>query len=200
LIRAVVLLAVASLPVACASAPPTTRGGAKFVVTPIAEKRIESLPSGPLFWFVERFANRAAAERDVGPTALVADDSGGAWRFTLGRREAFVATGDLVATIGAVPAISAARYLLRINRAGGAPGARTEIHSHPGSEAFFVRSGRLCQRMDHATACVRSGGTRNGHGADQAMQLWSAGKEPLDQFVLFVVDADRPFSSPARFR
>ena len=39
----------------------------------------------------------------------------------------------------------------------------------------------------------------NGHGADMAMQLTSSGTVDLDQLVLFVVDADRPFSSPATF-
>jgi hypothetical protein len=32
------------------------------------------------------------------------------------------------------------------------------------------------------------------------MQLQSTGGERLDQLVLFVVDADQPFSSPAPFR
>jgi hypothetical protein len=37
----------------------------------------------------------------------------------------------------------------------------------------------------------------NGHGAGMAMQLTSSGASALDQLVLFVVDADRPFSSAA---
>ena len=39
----------------------------------------------------------------------------------------------------------------------------------------------------------------NGHGADMPMEVFSAGTVDLDQLVMFVVDATRPFSSPARF-
>lgn len=38
----------------------------------------------------------------------------------------------------------------------------------------------------------------NGHGADMAMEVFSAGATDLDQLVMFVVDATRPFSSPAK--
>jgi hypothetical protein len=31
------------------------------------------------------------------------------------------------------------------------------------------------------------------------MQLESTGAEPLEQLVMFIVDAEKPFSSPARF-
>jgi hypothetical protein len=39
----------------------------------------------------------------------------------------------------------------------------------------------------------------NGHGADTPMEVFSAGTSNLDQLVMFVVDAIRPFSSPANF-
>ena len=38
----------------------------------------------------------------------------------------------------------------------------------------------------------------NGHGADMAMEVFSAGTSDLEQIVMFVVDATRPFSSPAK--
>jgi hypothetical protein len=38
----------------------------------------------------------------------------------------------------------------------------------------------------------------NGHGPDTAMEVFSAGTIDLDQLVMFVVDATRPFSSPAK--
>jgi hypothetical protein len=39
----------------------------------------------------------------------------------------------------------------------------------------------------------------NGHGPDMAMEVFNAGTSDLDQLVMFVVDATRPFSSPAKF-
>ena len=37
----------------------------------------------------------------------------------------------------------------------------------------------------------------NGHGPGMAMEVFSAGTTPLDQLVMFVVDATQPFSVPA---
>ena len=36
-----------------------------------------------------------------------------------------------------------------------------------------------------------------GHGADTPMEVFNAGTTDLDQFAILVVDANRPFSSPA---
>jgi hypothetical protein len=38
-----------------------------------------------------------------------------------------------------------------------------------------------------------------GHGADTPMQVSSSGSTDLHRLVMFVVDAGKPFSSPAKF-
>jgi hypothetical protein len=38
----------------------------------------------------------------------------------------------------------------------------------------------------------------NGHAADMPMEVFSAGTADLDQLVLFVLDATRPFVVPAK--
>ena len=100
--------------------------------------------------------------------------------------------------IGPVPPISAPEYLLRINYTGGPAGAKTPVHTHPGSEAFYVLSGRLGQTNPHGTMHVDAGKTMNGHGTDMPMVVFNAGPGELNALVMFVVDATRPFSSPAK--
>lgn len=39
----------------------------------------------------------------------------------------------------------------------------------------------------------------NGRGPDTPMEVFNAGSTDLDQLVMFVADATRPFSSPAKF-
>jgi hypothetical protein len=87
--------------------------------------------------------------------------------------------------------------LLRVNRAGGAPGAKTPIHTHPGPETFYVLGGKLGQRTPHGVIYAEANTTMTGHGADPPMELFSAGTTDLDELAIFVVDANRPFSSPA---
>lgn len=184
---------------ACAGAAQPETEERTFRVEPIAERIVERLPEGPLHWRIEAFPSLAAARAAAGPLSLAAEHGGRAWLFTLGPAGGATRGGTPVAEIGPVPIAAAERYLLRVNRAGGPPGAMTPVHSHPGSEAFYVLTGQLTQRLAHGSATIEAGETMNGHGGDMAMQLTSSGTDPLDQLVLFVVDADRPFSSPAAF-
>jgi hypothetical protein len=39
----------------------------------------------------------------------------------------------------------------------------------------------------------------NGHGPGTAMEVFSAGTSDLDQLVIFLVDATKPSSEPAKF-
>ena len=63
------------------------------------------------------------------------------WLFTLGAKGASTPGGSKVVEIGPVPPITAPEYLLRINYTGGPAGVKTPLHTHPGSEAFYVLTG-----------------------------------------------------------
>ena len=182
-----------------ASAQKAAAAQQKFEIKPVAEKRLKQLPAGPLYWQIENFPTLTQAQAASGETSLAAEISGKAWLFTLGPQGGATGGGTKVAEIGPVPPITAPEYLLRINHAGGPPGARTPVHTHPGSEAFYVLAGRLGQRTPHGVSHANAGQSMNGHGADMAMEVFSAGTTDLDQLVMFVVDATRPFSSPAKF-
>jgi hypothetical protein len=167
-------------------------------VKPVIEKKLKELPAGPLFWRIETFDTLPQAEAAAGATALAAEISGKVWLFTLGLAGGATPGATKIAEVGPVPPFKAAEYLIRINHASGPPGARTPPHSHPGSEAFYVLRGRLGQKTPHGIVHADAGTAMNGHGADMPMEVFSAGTTDLDQLVMFVVDANRPFSSPAK--
>jgi hypothetical protein len=172
----------------------------RLEVKPVVERKVTRLPEGPLFWRIENVPTLAQAQAAAGPTALAAEAAGKVWLFTLGPKGGVTPGASRVAEIGPVPQIAASEDLLRINRAGGPPGAKTPVHTHPGSEAFYVLTGTLGQKTPHGVGYAEAGATMNGHGgADMPMEVFSAGASDLDQLVMFVVDANRPFSSPAKF-
>jgi len=172
----------------------------KFDIKPVAEKKLKLLPAGPLYWRIEQFPTLTQAQAVAGETSLAAEVSGKAWLFTLGAKGATTpGASKAAAEIGPVPVIAAPEYLLRINHAGGPPGSKTPVHSHPGSEAFYVLTGRLGMKTPHGMMYADAGRTMNGHHADMPMEVFNAGTVDLDQLVMFVVDATRPFSSPAKF-
>ena len=73
------------------------------------------------------------------------------------------------------------------------------MHTHPGSEAFYVLTGETSQRTSHGVASVAAGRSMVGHGGDTAMEVTNSGRTDLRAPVMFVVDAARPFMSPATF-
>jgi hypothetical protein len=168
-----------------------------LTIRPLAEKTVDSLPAGALFWRIENLPSLSAAQASAGPYSVAVDAAGKAWLFTLGAAGGSTSGASLVAEVGPIPRIDAAKYLLRINDASGPPGSVTPTHSHPGSEAFYVLTGEQSIRGAHGTSRVKAGGAEPGHGADMAMQVSSTGQSDLHALVMFVVDADKPFSSPA---
>jgi quercetin dioxygenase-like cupin family protein len=169
----------------------------KFDITPVAETKVSQLPPGPLFWRVDTFPTLAKAQAVAGPTALAAEVDGKAWSFTLGPRGGSSPGGSNVAEIGPVPSITAPEYLLRVVRSGGPPGAKTPVHTHPGSETFYVLSGELTQETPDGVHHVSANQSMLGHPPNTPMQVSSSGTSDFSAFVMFVNDATKPFSSPA---
>jgi len=181
------------------SLPSTAIEQQKFVVKPLAEKKVAELPAGPLFWRLENFSTLAQAQAAAGPWALVAEAAGKVWLFTLGPSGGSSVGGTKVAEVGPIAPVVATQYLLRINEGSGPPGSITPVHTHPGSEAFYVLAGETSSHTPHGVKRVGAGQTETGHGADTPMQVSSSGSTNLHSLVMFVVDANRPFSSPTKF-
>jgi quercetin dioxygenase-like cupin family protein len=206
---------IASVLLLCAIAllPPSKAAAqAKYVVEPIAEKKIQQLPSGPLYWRIENFPTLAQAQAAVGPDrwnpdsvrydatpSMAAEVAGKAWLFTLGPKGGSTPGANKVIEIGPVPPINAPEYLLRVNHGYGPPGAKTPVHTHPGSETFYVVAGRLGQQTSHGVSHAEAGQSMGGHGADMPMVVFNSGTTDLTALIMFVVDATKPFSSPAKF-
>ena len=170
-----------------------------LVIKPIAEKRAAELPPGTLFWRIEDFSTLAQAQAVAGLWALAAESAGRVRLFTLGAAGESSPGGTKVAEIGPIPRVAAPNYLLHINEASGPPGSITSVHTHPGSEAFFVLAGEQTIRSPHGVMRVSVGQPAAGHGGDTPMQVSSSGTTDLHALAMFVVDATRPFSSPATF-
>ncbi len=194
------------------SIPSLANSEQKYVVKPVAQKKVKELPPGPLYWRVENFATLDDAKAAVGPdgwnpaavryettTSLIAEVAGKVWVVTLGPKGASTPGGVKVAEIGPLPPVTASEYLLRLNFGSGPAGSKTPIHSHPGSESFYVISGRLGQKTPDGVNYVDAGQTMNGHSANTTMEVFNAGSTDLNALIMFVVDASKPFSVPARF-
>ena len=210
--RFAVILALSFLGLGVLSALSQVAAQARYIVQPVAEMKVKQLPKGELFWRVESFPTLEKAKAAAPPyrwnpdtvsydglPSLTAEVAGKAWLFTLGPKGGATAGGAEVAEIGPVPPLSAPEYLLRVNYGHGPPGATTPVHSHFGSEAFYVVAGRLGQRTPQGVMNVEAGHSMNGHAAGMTMEVFNSGTTELTALIMFVVDATKPFSEPAKF-
>jgi quercetin dioxygenase-like cupin family protein len=190
----------AAVLLACALAAPFAPAAAQpaLAIKPLAEKKVSELPPGTLFWRIENFDTLEKAQAAAGQWSLAARSDGKVWLITLGAAGGATPGGTKVIEFGPIPRISAPQYLLRINEATGVPGAITKIHSHPGSESFYVLRGEQSLRSPDGVMRMKPGQPTVGKG-EAPMQVSSSGTTDLHALVMFVVDATRPFSSPAAF-
>jgi hypothetical protein len=188
---------VAALASGLGSLSSTATAQQALVIKPIAESQVAELPPGPLYWRIENFGTLAQARTAGGRWSLAAEADGKAWLFTLGPTGGASPGGTRIAEVGPVAPPVASQYLLRINEARGSPGSTTPVHSHPGSEAFFVLAGEQSIRTPRGVMRVGAGHAEAGQGDDTPMQVSSSGSTDLHALVMFVVDATKPFSAPA---
>lgn len=198
--RPFLILALCLAATLCSRVAAAAGGPEQFVVTAVTEKKIKQLPAGELYWRLENFPTLSQAEAAASETSLAAEVAGKVWLFTLSRKGESTPGGSKVAEIGPVPTFAAPEYLLRINTGRGPFGATTPVHTHPGSEAFYVLAGRLSQKTPLGVVQVAGGQSLPGRGPGMPMQIVSTGLTDLMTIVMFVVDATAPFSSPATFQ
>jgi hypothetical protein len=198
--RYLVAWMVSLLTVALLLPSPVASQPGQFIVSPVSEKQLNVLPPGPLYWRIENFPtlDQAQSAAAASPTSLAAAVSGKVWLFTLGPKGGTTPGATEVAEIGPVPVFAAPEYLLRINHAGGPPGSKTPVHSHPGSESFYVLAGQVGQKTPHGVNRADAGQSMVGHGPDMPMEVFSGGTTDLDQLVMFLLDASKPASTPAK--
>jgi quercetin dioxygenase-like cupin family protein len=183
---------------ACFLAPIPALAQQALVIKALASTKVDDLPAGPLFWRLENFATLPQAQSAASPTSLAVQSGGKVWLITLGPAGGVTAGSTKVAEVGPVPPVAATHYLLQVNEASGPPGSITPQHSHPGSETFYVLSGETSSRTPDGSMRVAAGHAMIGHSADTPMQVSSSGTADLLSLVMFLVDADKPFSSPAK--
>jgi quercetin dioxygenase-like cupin family protein len=165
----------------------------------LVEKKMPKLPAGTLVWRIENFGTLAQAKAAAGPTGLVAEAAGKVWLFTIGTAGGASAGGTKVAEIGPLPPVTATEYLLQVREANNVPGTTSPVHSHPGSEAFYVLSGEMTQKTAQGVTRTAAGQSLSGPAAGLSMQVSNNGSTNLHMLVMFVLDATKPFSSPAKF-
>lgn len=166
---------------------------------PIAEKTVDVLPTGPLYWSVRSFKTVEQAQQASGMYGLAAETGGKAWLFTLGPKAESFGSGAVVAEAGPIVPPQSSRFLLRISESISVPGRATPVHTHPGSEAFYVLKGEIEYKTAAKTFTVSAGNASAGPPPNTVMQATTKGNGDAHNLIMFVLDADKPAQAPANF-
>jgi quercetin dioxygenase-like cupin family protein len=163
----------------------------------IANKPIENLPDGPLFWHIYSYPTRAAAEAAKSdlPNA-VTQSFDKAWRFTIANQRWRPVTGERIAVVGPLPTTPARQYMARFMEATFPPNQamKTTVHRHSGPETWYVVTGAQCLRTPAGTMILRAG--ESGLvPPGPPMMLTSIGSEIRRAFVLVLHDASQPWQT-----
>ena len=181
--------------------PVAERAGREFGCFITAREELGRLPASPaLYWHLDTYPTRAAAERARGKRSTVVESLGRTWLFTIaprGWRPPRARRGVRVARIGPLPLVVADSFAAVYMEGVFQPGMNTMVHRHPGAEAWYTLEGAMCvetpdgklvQRAKEPGLIVRGG---------LPMRLTGTGSGPRRSVVLILQDATKPRSTHA---
>jgi quercetin dioxygenase-like cupin family protein len=110
----------------------------------LVSDKLGELPAVPLYWHLDRYPSRAAAEAAKGPRGTVVEALGEIWLMTIAEAGWRASGGEHVAEIGPLTVSAGTSYTAAYMEAIMFPGAETAVHRHPGPEVLYPLSGEEC--------------------------------------------------------
>jgi quercetin dioxygenase-like cupin family protein len=161
------------------------------------DDELGKLPPGPIFWHLDTYATRAAAEAEKGPRGTVVESLGKVWLFTIDVARWRPPGGERIAEIGPLPTEPDISYSAQYMEAIFAPGMTARAHRHSGPEAWYTLSGETCLETPEGTMIGRAGGSHVIVPGGPPMHLTATGTETRRALVLILHDSTQPPTTPA---
>lgn len=178
--------------------PAAERAGRAFGCFITARQELGRLAANPpLYWHLDAYPTRAAAEAARAARSTVVESLGRIWLFTIAPAEWRAAAGDHVARIGPLPLVEAHSFAAVYMEGVFEPGMRSVVHRHPGVEAWLTLEGAMCLETPEGRLDQRAGDPGVLVPGGVPMVLTGMGTGPRRSIVLILQDATRPRSTPA---
>lgn len=175
--------------------PIAERAGREFGCFITAREDLGPLPKdSALYWHIDAFATRAAADAARTQRSTVVESLGRLWLFTIAEPNWRPATGERIATTGPLPLIGADAYAAVYMEGVFRPGMRSPIHRHPGVEAWYTLEGEQCLETPRGKLVQRAGDAGVMVPGGLPMILTGTGSGVRRSLVLILQDAAQPRS------
>ncbi|GAC1516108.1 MAG: hypothetical protein NVS1B4_09430 [Gemmatimonadaceae bacterium] len=180
---------------------PLSPGGSAEAVgcTLLGERTVAHLGTGSMFWHLNAYRTRAAAEAAGGPEAVVASVAGRHWLFAIAGKNSGPRGGERVARVGPLPAPRHRPFILTAAMAVLPPGSRSHVHAHAGPEAWYMIAGSQCLETPSGVRRVGPRGTMIQAGYTP-MQLNVTGTEMRRSMLVVVHDSGTTFALPTDWK
>jgi quercetin dioxygenase-like cupin family protein len=158
----------------------------------MADVPLGELSQATVFWHLDSYPSRAAAEATKGPRGTVIEVLGKVWLFPSGEagwRHTCGGNRPLLVKPGE-------QYSARYSEAIFTPGMTSPAHRHPGPEAWYTTAGEVCLETPDGKTVGRAGeGTIVPAGPP--MHLTATGTEQRRSVALILHESSQPSGSPA---
>jgi quercetin dioxygenase-like cupin family protein len=176
--------------------PATERAGGELGCFIIGTTVLGKLPDEPMYWYLDTYATREAAEKAKGEYGTVVESYAKIWLFTISNQNWKASGGQRVARAGPLPLAGASSYTAHYMEAPFIPGMRSAVHRHPGPEAWYVLTGEQCLETPGHRTIVRAGESAI-IPAGPPMMLVGTGTSKRQALVLVIHDSSESMTSLA---
>ena len=178
--------------------PAAARAGRAFGCFITARAELGRLPASPeLYWHLDAYPTRAAAEAARTTRSSVVESLGRIWLFTIASGDWRPEAGERVARVGPLPRVDADSIAAVYMEGVFEPGMESMVHRHPGVEAWITLEGSMCVETPVGRMEQRAGDPGVMVAAGVPMVLTGTGTGPRRSLVLILQDATKARSTPA---
>jgi len=159
----------------------------------LADDPVGQLTKSQVFWHLDAYPTRSAAQADKGPQGVVVESFGKVWLMTIADEKWRSAHGNRVSEIGPLPIVSGEKYSAQLMEAVFTPGMTAAAHVHSGPEAWYAVGGETClETSDGHVEIGRPGGPPVIAPMGMAMHLTAIGSEQRRSIVLILHKSSEP--------
>lgn len=159
----------------------------------LADESVGQLTKPEVFWHLDTYPTRTAAQAEKGPQGIVVDSFGKVWMMTISDAKWRSAHGARVAEIGPLPIVAGQMYSAQLMEAVFTPGMTAAAHVHSGPEAWYALAGETClETSDGRVQIGRAGGPPVIAPMGLAMHLTAIGSEQRRSIVLILHQSSEP--------
>lgn len=178
--------------------PVSQRAGRALGCFITAREELGALPrDSALFWQIDSYSARSAADASKGPRSTVVESLGQVWLFTIAAAAWRPTGGTHVATIGPLPLVEASAFAAVYMEGVFQPGMQTRVHRHPGVEAWYTLEGEQCLETPTGVIVQRAGDPGMMVPGGDPMRLTGTGTSVRRSLVLILQDSAMARSTPA---